>query len=572
MKTLRESALRAWVVTCLSFGAGCAGTPGGDEPDSVERVTSAGTAAGPARIAMLDVGQGDALVVVAPSGCAALIDGGPTGSGATIKAYLKSIGIASIDFAILSHYHADHVGGLDEVEQGEDGVRIGTVYDHGGSYSTIAFNDYATQYAGRRATATLGQTISLCSEVRFEVVSVNANGLTTSDENARSVGVKISFGELDVVSAGDLTGSTTDVESLVGARAGEVEIYKVDHHGSRYSSNEAFLDLLRPQVSLISVGWNNTYQHPTPEALARLAAVGSAVWQTEDPSTATKRGHIEVTSIDGKSWLVSQGERIERFVSKGVDLLPPSAPAGLTATVVGSSRVDLAWTSSTDDVAVAGYRVRRDGAVVTTTGTAAWSDSVAPGGTHTWSVTAFDVAGNESAASEAATATTLLDPPSSLAARAISSTRIDLTWTPPADPRGMSFYGVYRDGALVATTGDPLWLDSSLAPSQTATYRVSSIADDGRESPPSNAATATTPCTARVVGKSWSSTRFEITVRATCSLQPTAEMVAYAGSTELGLMSWKPDKGYYQIIKKLPSKPACVSVSSSCGAKAESCY
>ena len=61
----------------------------------------------------LDVGQGDAAVVLAPSGCVALLDGGPTGAGTTIKQYLRSLGVDHVDFAVVSHYHEDHLGGLD---------------------------------------------------------------------------------------------------------------------------------------------------------------------------------------------------------------------------------------------------------------------------------------------------------------------------------------------------------------------------------------------------------------------------------------------------------------------------
>ncbi|MBZ4421692.1 MBL fold metallo-hydrolase, partial [Myxococcus sp. RHSTA-1-4] len=67
------------------------------------------------RFTTMDIGQGDSAVLVAPGGCAVLFDGGPTGSGAVIKAYLKSIGVTRIDMAFVSHLHADHMGGIDEV-------------------------------------------------------------------------------------------------------------------------------------------------------------------------------------------------------------------------------------------------------------------------------------------------------------------------------------------------------------------------------------------------------------------------------------------------------------------------
>src|SRR4051794_8605311 len=70
------------------------------------------------RFTTLDIGQGDSAVLIAPGGCAALFDGGPAGWGATIKAYLKSGGVTRLDMVFNSHFHADHLGGLDEVDVG----------------------------------------------------------------------------------------------------------------------------------------------------------------------------------------------------------------------------------------------------------------------------------------------------------------------------------------------------------------------------------------------------------------------------------------------------------------------
>ena len=248
-------------------------------------------------------------MVVAPGGCAAILDGGPTGSGAVIKSYLRSIGVTRVDFAVLSHYHADHLGGLDEVEQGADGIPVTQVYDRGGSYSTTAYSQYATQYSGRRSTALLGQVFSLCNQVTFQVKAVNANGVATTDENASSLVVKISYGAFDALVGGDLTGVTPDIESVMAPTVGEVEVYKVHHHGSRGSSNQTLVDALKPTASFFSLGFNNTYGHPTPEVLQRLTAAGSAIWQTEDPAAGVAIGHIQLTSGTGASWTVSQPGR-----------------------------------------------------------------------------------------------------------------------------------------------------------------------------------------------------------------------------------------------------------------------
>jgi beta-lactamase superfamily II metal-dependent hydrolase len=357
------------------------------------------------RLTMVDVGQGDSLVLVAPGGCAALFDAGPTGSGTAIKSYLRSLGVTRLDMAFASHYHEDHIGGMDEVDSGADAVPIATVYDRGGSFSTNAFNEYRNRFSTRRRTALFGQVITLCSQVRLEVVAVNANGVSTSDENARSVVVKVSYGAFDALIGGDLTGNSPDIESRIASAVGELEVYKVHHHGSDTSSNTTFLNATRPTVSLIPVGLGNSYGHPTPACLQRLAAVGSEVWQTADNVAGVRLGHIALTSTNGDTYTVSQGSARASYSSKGVapDTQPPSAPGSLVATAPSATEVDLSWSASTDNVGVSGYRVYRstNGSTYSLAGTAtttAFSDmGLAATTLYYYRVTAVDGAQNESA-------------------------------------------------------------------------------------------------------------------------------------------------------------------------------
>jgi beta-lactamase superfamily II metal-dependent hydrolase len=373
------------------------------------------------RFTQLDIGQGDSAVLVAPGGCAVLFDGGPTGSGTTIKAYLKSIGVTRLQMAFVSHLHADHMGGIDEVDVGTNAVPIDAVYDHGGTYSSTAYTEYNSHFSGKRNTVTLGQTFSLCNQVTLKVVATSGNGTSPSDENAKSVTVKISYGAFDALVGGDLTGSTEDMETGIANSVGEIELYKVHHHGSRYSSNATFLGVTRPLASFISVGFDNTYGHPTSETLARLANVGSDVWQTEDPATSRKIGHIELTTATGSTFTVKQGADTINYTSKGMaDTQPPSAPGSLVATAASFSAIDLSWTASTDNVGVTGYNVYRstNGSSFSLAGsstTTGFADLGLAGNTTYWyQVKAKDAAGNESTASNTTSATTPAPPATSL--------------------------------------------------------------------------------------------------------------------------------------------------------------
>jgi beta-lactamase superfamily II metal-dependent hydrolase len=364
------------------------------------------------RFTTLDIGQGDAAVLIAPGGCVALFDGGPTGSGATIKAYLKSLGVTNIDMAFVSHMHADHLGGIDEVDVGTDAVSIDAVYDHGGTYNSSSHDDYASHFSGRRNTVYRGQSFSLCGQVTLTVVAANSNGISSTDENTKSVTVKISYGEFDALVGGDLT-STPDVESTIINDVGQLELYKVHHHGSRTSSGNALLDATAPTVSFISVGRDNTYGHPTAECLDRLTAHGSDIWQTEDPASNKLLGHIQLSSSTGDTFVVTQGTRSVSYASKGTtpDTQPPSVPGALVASAISSTEISLSWNASTDNVGVTGYRVYRSTnggahALAGTSSTTGFADlGLTAGVTYGYQVTAVDAAGNESSPASTSTRT-----------------------------------------------------------------------------------------------------------------------------------------------------------------------
>jgi beta-lactamase superfamily II metal-dependent hydrolase len=374
------------------------------------------------RFTSMDIGQGDSAVLVTPSGCAVLFDGGPTGSGATIKTYLKSLGVTRIQMAFVSHLHADHMGGIDEVDVGTNAVPIDAVYDHGGTYSSTAYTEYNSHFSGKRNTARTGQSFTVCNEVTLQVITAGGN---SSDENAKSVAVKISYGAFDALVGGDLTGTSPDnVESTIASGVGEVELYKVHHHGSRYSSNATLLGALLPTVSFISVGVGNPYGHPTSECLTRLANVGSDVWQTEDPSTNRTLGHIALTSATGATFTVTQGSTSITYTSKGgtPDTEPPTAPGALVASAASSSEIDLSWSASTDNVRVTGYNVYRSTngtsfSLAGTSSTTGFADlGLSSSTTYWYEVTAVDGAGNESSASNTASATTSAPPSLTLTA------------------------------------------------------------------------------------------------------------------------------------------------------------
>ncbi|MFH1143016.1 MAG: MBL fold metallo-hydrolase [Candidatus Eisenbacteria bacterium] len=247
-------------------------------------------------IRCIDVGQGDATLVESSSGLTLLFDGGDNGKGNNvINPYLAGRGISEITYMIASHYHADHVGGLDEVYNGT-GVTT-ACYDRGWSYTTQTYQGYANAVASKRQTLTDGQVIDLGDDVLVRCVAINGNGVLSSpfsqpphDENDLCIALLVTCGEFDFFVAGDLGGQNTssyaDIETSLGPEVGDIEVYRVDHHGSQYASNATFLAALAPEVSIISVG-TNSYGHPNLSTINRLVAADSYIYQTELGSGGT---------------------------------------------------------------------------------------------------------------------------------------------------------------------------------------------------------------------------------------------------------------------------------------------
>ena len=188
------------------------------------------------------------------------------------------------------------------------------------------------------------------------------------------------------------------------------------------------------------------------------------------------------------------------------DTTPPSVPAGLSATAVSSTQINLSWTASTDNVGVTGYDVFRNGTQVGTTTTTSYQDTgLTAGTTYSYTVAAYDAAGNVSAQSTAASATTQAPdttPPSvpaGLSATAVSSTQINLSWTASTDNVGVTGYDVFRNGTQVGTTTTTSYQDTGLTAGTTYNYTVAAYDAAGNVSAQSTAASATTTTTVAFV-------------------------------------------------------------------------
>jgi competence protein ComEC len=242
-------------------------------------------------LTMLDVGQGDAILLRGPSGQTMLIDGGgeiegrPTGYDVGLRRVvpaLRRLGIRRIDIVMLSHPHEDHVGGLVAVLQN---FSVGTVLDVGMPHPGPSYVQFLRLVEARRIPYQLarrGMRLDLGDGVSLSILHPQEPLFqgTPSDANNNSIVGRLTYGRVSILLTGDAEGLVEaqlldlgdDVQSL---------ILKVGHHGSRTSTTPAFLDAVRPSIALISVGAPNPFGHPDAQIIQRLEDAGAAVYRTD---------------------------------------------------------------------------------------------------------------------------------------------------------------------------------------------------------------------------------------------------------------------------------------------------
>ncbi len=247
-------------------------------------------------IYFLDVGQGDAILVRAPDGRQILVDGGPSPA-----ALLGEVGDIlpfwdrSLDLVVLTHPDQDHMMGLiDLLER----YRVGQILDNVASNrgAEAALWDEATADAGvPRTTAVRGMKVSVGA---LQISVLNPEWITganlASDDNSRSIVLRLDYGQTSALLTGDAD-QEAEAAMLQAGLPLDADILKVGHHGSKSSTSAAFLAAVSPSIAVIQVGAGNSFGHPNPDTLARLA--GARVFRTD------QHGRIEAVS-DGTRWQI----------------------------------------------------------------------------------------------------------------------------------------------------------------------------------------------------------------------------------------------------------------------------
>ncbi len=260
-------------------------------------------------LTMIDVGQGDSLLLRSPSGRALLVDTGGSRESRfdpgerVVAPELWSRRVRRLDALLLSHLHPDHAGGAPFLLRA---FRVAEVWEGPAPLAHPSFRLLQPVLARSGATRrTLAAGMALeWDGVRLSVLGpARPRQAPREPRNEDSVVVDAAFGEVHLLLTGDVGGAAE--RSLAVGRA---QVLKVAHHGSARSSSAPFLASVRPRVALVSVGAHNPFGVPRPEVLARCLAVGALVLRTD------RDGTIEVATDGTRLWVRTAGEARERRI------------------------------------------------------------------------------------------------------------------------------------------------------------------------------------------------------------------------------------------------------------------
>jgi len=239
-------------------------------------------------LTMLDVGQGDGIVIRSGKGKTVLVDCGSSSEKAlteyTLLPYLKSEGIRELEYVFLTHMDGDHISGVEGLLTENAGeIRIDTLV------LPAVCPDEAYERVVQEAER---MGIRICSMGRGDRLRIDdldficlhpGKGSVYEDRNEGSLVLHLSKGKFSALLTGDLDGGAEEeLAHAYPAQLGKVTVLKVGHHGSKYACGQALLDKCSPRIALISCGEGNGYGHPDTGTLRRLEEAGSRVYVTKD--------------------------------------------------------------------------------------------------------------------------------------------------------------------------------------------------------------------------------------------------------------------------------------------------
>ena len=252
---------------------------------------------GELQIHYIDVGQGDATLIQC-DGMNMLIDAGENDKGMQVRAYLEKQGVKKLDYVIGTHPDSDHIGGLDVVIYN---FHCGTILMPDYEKDTKTYDDVIQTIKNKHYKITepiVGNTYEL-GQAEFTIIAPNR---AYDDANDASIGLVLTYGEQSFLFTGDAE-EAAEADIVKNGIDIQAKVYKAGHHGSRTSSSEELLELVKPEIVVISCGEDNSYGHPHADILNYCRTNKIPIYRTDMQGTI-------VVKTDGKrlTWNMSPYE------------------------------------------------------------------------------------------------------------------------------------------------------------------------------------------------------------------------------------------------------------------------
>lgn len=239
----------------------------------------------------IDVGQGDANFIELPNGETMLIDAGIQSSGDDIIEYIENLGYTDIDYVVSTHPHADHIGGMALVIEA---FNVENIYMPKAVSTSKTYENLLETIQNRGLSIKTGRAgVEILNTDDLNIILLAPTKESYTNLNNYSIVLKITYGDVSFLYTGDAEEESLD--EITGNL--KADVLKVGHHGSNTSTTKSFLEQVKPEYAIISVGAKNSYGHPNSSTLELLEEYTNNIYRTDINGTVIIRSdgvNIEV--------------------------------------------------------------------------------------------------------------------------------------------------------------------------------------------------------------------------------------------------------------------------------------
>jgi competence protein ComEC len=245
------------------------------------------TPSGVLTVAVMNVGQGDSIFIESPTGVQVVIDGGPDNSILSELPKLMPLSDRSLDLVVETHPDADHITGFVDLLKR---YSVGVFIEPGIPKVTMTDDSVEAEVEQKnipRFIARRGDSVDLGGGAVLKVLFPDFDAATIPEnkDNDGGIVLELIYGSSTALFMADVSSAVEDHLLAAYPNDLDIDLLKVGHHGSRTSTDNAFLDRATPQVAVISVGAHNKYGHPTRDTLGRLAQHKIKTLRTDEEGT-----------------------------------------------------------------------------------------------------------------------------------------------------------------------------------------------------------------------------------------------------------------------------------------------